>query len=112
VFLNGITGHGFLKIMRADVELRYEITEVPRVPEVLQFLVDALGMPAAEAYSTLNMGAGYVVIVRPADLDQTLRVARAAGHEPVVAGEVVEGGRALVIEPLGIEYRDDDYQLR
>jgi phosphoribosylformylglycinamidine cyclo-ligase len=112
VFLNGITGHGFLKIMRADVELRYEITEVPRVPEVLQFLVDALGMPAAEAYSTLNMGAGYVLIVRPADLDQTLRVARAVGHEPVVAGEVVEGGRALVIEPLGIEYRDDDYQLR
>jgi phosphoribosylformylglycinamidine cyclo-ligase len=112
VFLNAVTGHGFLKIMRADAELRYVISELPRVPEVLGFLVDALGMPAAEAYSTLNMGAGYVVIVRPADLEQTLRAARVTGHDPVVAGEVTEGGRALVIEPLGVEYRDDDYQLR
>ena len=43
-FLNGITGHGFLKIMRAPVAARYEITSVPAVPEVLQFLVTAAGM--------------------------------------------------------------------
>ena len=29
-FLNGITGHGFLKIMRADVAVRYEITRCLR----------------------------------------------------------------------------------
>jgi phosphoribosylformylglycinamidine cyclo-ligase len=111
-FLNGITGHGFLKIMRADVAARYEITAVPPVPEVLQFLVESLGMPVSEAYSTLNMGAGYVVIVSPEDAGEALRVAWATGHDALVAGEVVEGQRALAIPSLGIEYRDDDFQLR
>jgi phosphoribosylformylglycinamidine cyclo-ligase len=111
-FLNGITGHGFLKIMRADVTARYEITALPEVPEVLQFLVDKLGMPPSEAYSTLNMGAGYVVIVSPDDVDETLGLARATGHDALVAGAVAEGPRMLAIPSLGIEYRDDDLQLR
>jgi phosphoribosylformylglycinamidine cyclo-ligase len=111
-FLNGITGHGFLKIMRADVAVRYEITAVPQVPEVLQFLVSKLGMSPSEAYSTLNMGAGYVVIVSPEDTDEALRLARKTGHDALVAGEVVAGQRALAIPSLGIEYRDDDFQLR
>jgi len=111
-FLNGITGHGFLKIMRAEVAARYEITAIPLVPEVLSFLADQLGMPPSEAYSTLNMGAGYVVIVSPDDTGEVLRVARETGHDAVVAGEVTEGPRALGIPSLGIEYRDDDIQLR
>jgi phosphoribosylformylglycinamidine cyclo-ligase len=111
-FMNGITGHGFLKIMRAPVDVRYEITELPPVPEVLQLLVDRLGLGPAEAYSTLNMGAGYVVIVGPGDLDETVRVARQTGHDAVVAGEVVAGSRALAIRSLGVEYAGDDFQLR
>ncbi len=111
-FLNGITGHGFLKIMRADVPLRYEITELPPVPEVLQYLVDKSGMSPSEAYSTLNMGAGYVVIVRPDDVEETVRAACDVGPQALVAGEVVDGQRALAIQPLGIEYGDDDLQLR
>ncbi len=111
-FLNGITGHGFLKIMRAEVAARYEITAIPLVPEVLSFLADQLGKPPSEAYSTLNMGAGYVVIVSPDDAGEVLRVARETGHDAVVAGEVTEGPRALGIPSLGIEYSDDDFQLR
>ena len=90
-FLNGITGHGFLKIMRAEIAARYEITAVPPVPEVLQYVVAQLGMSPAEAYSTLNMGAGYVVIVSPGDVDETLRAARKTGHDALVAGEVHRG---------------------
>jgi phosphoribosylformylglycinamidine cyclo-ligase len=111
-FLNGITGHGFLKIMRADVAVRYEITVLPEIPEALRYLADRLGMPPSEAYSTLNMGAGYVAIVRPEDVDEALGVAGKTGHDALVAGEVVEGERALAIPSLGIEYRDDDFRLR
>lgn len=111
-FLNGITGHALLKIMRADVGFRYEITDLPPVPEVLQFLVDQLEMSPAEAYRTLNMGAGYVAIVSPEDVDETLQGARKTGHDALVAGQVIEGDRALAIPSLGIEYRDDDFQLR
>jgi phosphoribosylformylglycinamidine cyclo-ligase len=111
-FLNGITGHGYLKIMRSNLDARYEITALPRVPEVLGFLVNQLRMPPAEAYSTLNMGAGYVVIVRSDDVGEVLRVAHETGHDALVAGQVVEGRRAVAIEPLGVEYAGDDYQLR
>jgi phosphoribosylformylglycinamidine cyclo-ligase len=111
-FLNGITGHGFLKIMRAGVGARYEITALPPVPEVLQFLVGELELAPAEAYSTLNMGAGYVAIVNPEDAAQTMRLARETGHEALIAGEVTEGPRSLAIPSLGIEYRDDDLRLR
>jgi phosphoribosylformylglycinamidine cyclo-ligase len=110
-FLNGITGHGFLKIMRAGVAARYEITHLPAVPEVLQYLADALEMSPTEAYSTLNMGAGYVVIVSPGDVTETLKVAEATGHNALVAGDIVEGLRSLAIPSLGVEYRDDDFQL-
>jgi phosphoribosylformylglycinamidine cyclo-ligase len=112
VFLNGITGHGFLKIMRADVEVRYEITTLPPVPEVLAFLVERLRMSPAEAYSTLNMGAGYVVIVRPGDVADVMRVAHENGHDALVAGEVVAGRRSVAIRPLQVEYVGDEYQLR
>ena len=112
VFLNPITGHGLLKVMRAEANLRYEITTLPHVPEVLECIVEALDMPLLEAYSTLNMGAGYVVIVRPADVDETIRIARATGHEAFVAGQVAAGNRALAIEPLGLEYGNDDLRVR
>ena len=48
-------------------------------------------MSEAEAYSTLNMGAGYVAIVSPEDVDEALRVARKTGHDALVAGEVDRG---------------------
>jgi phosphoribosylformylglycinamidine cyclo-ligase len=79
---------------------------------VLQFLADRLEMLPSEAYSTLNMGAGYVAIVSPEDVDETLRLARETGHDALVAGEVVDGERALAIPSLGIEYRDDDFRLK
>jgi phosphoribosylformylglycinamidine cyclo-ligase len=110
-FLNGVTGHGFLKIMRAPAEFHYLINQVPEVPEVLQFLVSALSLSPTEAYSTLNMGAGYVAIVAPQDLDETLRIAAATGHTALDAGEVVEGPRSLSIPSLGIEYASEELQL-
>jgi len=110
-FLNGITGHGFLKIMRGNADVRYEISKLPHVPEVLAFLVEQLELEPAEAYSTLNMGAGYVVIVRPDDVSEVLRVAHETGHDALVAGQVTSGRKSVAIEPLGVEYAGDDYQV-
>ncbi|HWC86161.1 MAG TPA: AIR synthase related protein, partial [Solirubrobacteraceae bacterium] len=58
-YLSHITGHGLLKLMRPRRDLGYRITRLPEVPEVLDFLVAAAGMPTAEAYSTFNMGCGF-----------------------------------------------------
>jgi phosphoribosylformylglycinamidine cyclo-ligase len=110
-FMNAITGHGFLKIMRTPVPARYVITELPPVPEVLQFIVDDRGMSPTEAYSTLNMGAGFVVVVSPEDVEATLSVAHAQNVDAIVAGHVENGPRSLVITPLDVSYADEAMQL-
>lgn len=110
-FLNGVTGHGFLKIMRAPAAVRYVVHELPEVPEVLGFLTSSLDMSPAEAYSTLNMGAGFVAVVRPEHVARTLEVAEATGHVAIAAGEVVAGPRSLTIPGLDVEYGSDDLRL-
>ncbi|MGH3912384.1 MAG: AIR synthase-related protein [Pseudonocardiaceae bacterium] len=110
-FLNPITGHGLLKMMRPAVEVRYVIHTLPELPEVLEFMVRRTEMPISEAYATLNMGFGYVVIVDPVDADRTVDIARRAGYPGFIAGEVVSGGKSVSVPSLGIEYHGDELAI-
>jgi hypothetical protein len=101
----------FLKIMRAPVQVRYVIEALPEVAEVLSFLAAALELGHAEAYETLNMGAGFVAVVAEDDVEETLPVARRTGHEAILAGRVEAGARSLTIPSLGVEYVDEGLQL-
>jgi phosphoribosylformylglycinamidine cyclo-ligase len=110
-FMNAITGHGFLKIMRTPLAARYVITELPPVPEVLQFIVDDRKMSPTEAYSTLNMGAGYVVVSSSEDAGEVVRIAEATGYSAIIAGHVEAGPRSLAIPQLEVSFADEDMQL-
>lgn len=110
-YLNPITGHGLMKVMRAPVHVRYVLDDVPEVPEVLRFLAERTGMSTTAAYSTLNMGLGYVVVTAPEDADSTVGIARQSGYEAMVAGEVVEGERSVSVPSLGIEIAADQLGL-
>lgn len=110
-FLNGVTGHGLMKVMRAPKQVRYVLETVPEVPEVLDFLTQQTGMSTAEAYGTLNMGIGYAAVVSAEDADRTVHLAEAAGYRAWNAGEVVAGARSLSVPHLGIEFADTDLQL-
>lgn len=107
-----ITGHGWRKLLRHPSVLRYRITEVPRVPAVLSFIQKWAGQDDHEAYSTLNMGAGFALFVDPKDAQRTADVARGLGVEAWVAGRVEDGPKELLIEPLGLRFGDDALQLR
>jgi phosphoribosylformylglycinamidine cyclo-ligase len=61
-----LTGHGLRKIMRARAGVTYRITALPAVPAELAFLAAQAAMPAAEAYGTWNMGAGFGLTCPPA----------------------------------------------
>ncbi|MFJ8870588.1 AIR synthase-related protein [Streptomyces sp. NPDC102473] len=110
-FLNPITGHGLLKMMRPAADVRYVLDTLPDVPEVLDFLVAESRLSPAEAYSTLNMGFGYVAVVTEADADQTVDIARKTGHQAFVAGEVVAGAKSVLLPSLGVEYRGEELQI-
>jgi phosphoribosylformylglycinamidine cyclo-ligase len=107
-----ITGHGWRKLLRHPAARRYRITEVPEVPPVLRFVQQHAGLDDREAYSTLNMGAGFALFVASSDARRTVEVARGAGVGARVAGEVTEGPKELLIEPLGLRFGDDALRLR
>jgi len=107
-----ITGHGWRKLLRHPAEHRYRIHSVPPVTPVLKFIQQHAHHDDREAYSTLNMGAGFAIFVAAEDAQRTVEVARAQGIAALVAGRVEAGPKELLIEPLGIRFGNDDLQLR
>ena len=79
---------------------------------MLGFIAREAGHDLAEAYGTLNMGAGFALFVKAADAARTVEVARTQGIEAWVAGAVEVGPKQLLIEPIGVQFGDDDLQLR
>ena len=107
-----ITGHGWRKLLRHPAALTYRIERIPPVPPVLQFIQQEARQDDREAYSTLNMGAGFALFVDAAQGEQAVQVAQAHGVPALLAGRVEAGPKQLLIEPLGIRFGTDDLQLR
>jgi len=126
-----ITGHGWRKLLRHPAALTYRIERIPPVPPlrppaaltsrierippvppVLQFIQQEARQDDREAYSTLNMGAGFALFVDAAQGEQAVQVAQAHGVPALLAGRVEAGPKQLQIEPLGIRFGTDDLQLR
>lgn len=107
-----ITGHGWRKLLRHPGEFTYRIHSVPEVPAVLRFIQAQAGLDDAEAYSTLNMGAGFALFMAPDDAARTVALAESCGVAALVAGVVEQGPKRLLIEPLGVEFAADSLQLR
>lgn len=107
-----ITGHGWRKLLRHPSQLTYRIHTLPAVPPVLRFIQEQARQDDREAYSTLNMGAGFAIFVPAADAQRTVEVAQSLGIAATLAGSVEAGSKQLLVEPLGIRYSDEDLQLR
>jgi phosphoribosylformylglycinamidine cyclo-ligase len=99
-------------LLRHPGRFTYRISAIPAVPPVLKFMQQHAGHDDHEAYSTLNMGAGFALFVAPEDAERTAAVARAHGVDALIAGRVETGDKQLLIEPLGLHYGDDALQLR
>ena len=107
-----ITGHGWRKLLRHPRDLSYRIHTLPPVPPVLRFIQAQAGQDDAEAYGTLNMGAGFALFVPAAEADRAVAVSRSVGVSAWVAGEVLAGPKQLLIEPLGLRFGGEELALR
>ncbi len=107
-----ITGHGWRKLLRHPATHTYRIHTVPDVPPVLKFIQQHAQQDDLEAYSTLNMGAGFALFVPADQAARTVAVAEAQGVRAWVAGHIEAGPKRLLIEPLGLAFGDDALQLR
>jgi phosphoribosylformylglycinamidine cyclo-ligase len=107
-----ITGHGWRKLLRHPAQLTYRIHTLPDVPPVLRFIQAQARQDDREAYSTLNMGAGFALFVAAQDAARTVEIARSQGIAATLAGTVEAGAKQLLVEPLAIRFSDEDLQLR
>lgn len=111
-YMANITGHGWRKLMRHTKELTYKITQVPPVPDVLSFIQQKADMSSEEAYGNVNMGAGFAVFVPQTDVQTVIETAEKQGIAAYHAGNVEEGPKQVVIEPLGITFAAESLQVR
>ncbi len=113
-YLAHITGHGWRKVMRAPQALVYRIHTPGEIPPLFAALMTLGPVSVEEAYATFNMGAGFALYLRPADVKAALATAAKLGHRAWLAGEVVdEGGRqAVEIPGLGITFAAESLKLR
>jgi phosphoribosylformylglycinamidine cyclo-ligase len=107
-----ITGHGWRKVMRHPEAFTYRFNFVPPVPPVLDYLCNAAGMGPAESYGTFNMGAGFAFFVDAAQAATTVEIAERAGVTAWIAGQVEEGPKQVVIDPINVTFREADMTLR
>jgi phosphoribosylformylglycinamidine cyclo-ligase len=107
-----ITGHGWRKLMRHSSPFTYRFHTLPPVPAVLRFIQRETGMSDADAYGTLNMGAGFALYTAAGDADPTVAVAKACGIDAWVAGRVEAGPKQVIIEPLDVTFGGDSMHLR
>ena len=107
-----ITGHGWRKLLRHPATFTYRVHTLPPLPAVLAFIQQQAGLDNFEAYSTLNMGAGFALFMAADHAEQAADIARRLGVPAWVAGRVESGPKRLLIEPLGIEFAADALQLR
>lgn len=109
-----ITGHGWRKLMRLAEPWVYKMHEIRKPSAIFEFIMSAGPVDVKEAYATFNMGAGFAAYVNAADADKTVVIARAAGYDAWVAGEVRKDGNRKAVElvPLGLVFDGDSLKLR
>ncbi len=107
-----VSGHGWRKLMRLPGDLHYRITDPGEPGALMRFLADAAPLLPDEAYGTFNMGAGFALMLAPADVEPVLALAAARGYRAWDAGVVEAGPRAVTIEPLGLRYGAETLAVR
>jgi phosphoribosylformylglycinamidine cyclo-ligase len=110
-YLSHITGHGLLKLMRPRRDFTYRMTSLPEVPEVLEFVVERIGLSPRAAYSTFNMGCGFAVYCPEGEGERVVEVAAALGMQALMGGRVEEGPRRVVLEEVGVVFESGDLDL-
>jgi phosphoribosylformylglycinamidine cyclo-ligase len=57
------------------------------------------------------MGAGFAVYCAAGAGGEVVRLARELGLDPLVAGQVEDGPRRVVVEPVGVAYEGAELEL-
>ncbi|MGH7239177.1 MAG: AIR synthase-related protein, partial [Candidatus Saccharimonadales bacterium] len=111
-YMVNITGHGWRKLMRANKDFSYEISELPPVPAEFGFMRERSGADDKEMYGNFNMGAGFAVYVAPDDVPAVVDLAAKSGLKAYNCGVVKDGDKQVVIKPKNITFAGSSLEVR
>lgn len=111
-YLVNITGHGWRKLMRANREFTYLITQIPPIPPIFEFIQEKSGNSDYEVYGIFNMGVGFAIFIPPGDVKKAQEIIAKNGFESLDAGYVEAGERKVVIKPKNITFEGKTLDLR
>jgi phosphoribosylformylglycinamidine cyclo-ligase len=109
-----ITGHGWRKLMRNRRTFRYIVSNCGSMEPFYEYLIRHDLISVSEAYSTLNMGAGYAVFVKASDVQGTIAKAEECGYRAWRGGIVTsaEDASSVCLEEHGIEFSAESMIIR
>lgn len=111
-YMVNITGHGFRKLMRADKEFTYEISNLPPLLPIFDFIQKQSGNSDREMYANFNMGAGFAIYLSPDQAEKAQDIALKNNLKSWNAGVVKVGKKQVIIEPKNITFEADTLGVR
>lgn len=111
-YMVNITGHGWRKLMRANHDYTYLITQIPQIPQIFDFIQEKSNSSDLNMYGTFNMGAGFAVYLSPDQAETAVKIAQKNNFNCWRAGIVKNGPKQVVIKPKNIIFEKETLNLR
>lgn len=111
-YMVNITGHGWRKLMRANLDFTYLITQAPPIPPIFNFIQEHSGSTDEEMYGNFNMGTGFAVYLPANQVATAEKIAREHNLQSWNAGIIQEGEKQVIIEPNNITFKSSSLDLR
>lgn len=111
-YMVNITGHGWRKLMRANKDFTYLITQIPPIPPIFEFIRKHSGSSDKEMYGTFNMGAGFAIFIPSSDVKKAQEIIQKHNLKSYDAGVVQKGPKKVIIKPKNLTFEGETLNLR
>lgn len=111
-YMVNITGHGWRKLMRANRDFTYHITQIPPVQRIFDFIKEHSGSNDEEMYGIFNMGAGFALFLKPDQVEKAQEIITANKLNSWNAGVVQKGVKQVIIKPKNVVFKSETLVIR
>ncbi len=111
-YMVNITGHGWRKLMRANKDFTYLLTQLPPTPPIFSFLQEHSGSSDEDMYGNFNMGAGFAIYLPSDQVEKAQEIAENLRFKSWAAGNVQEGPKQVIIKEKNITFKAESLGVR
>ena len=98
-----VTGGGVLKLKRLG-KRKYILSSWPEIPPIFKEIQKIGELSDEIMFSTFNMGIGFMFIVPPEFVEETVNALATSGDHPFVLGRIGEKPEEIVLEFSGVSF--------